>query len=54
MQLLKTQMLLNTKMLIAIREYWELRGDDSTLELILQIAKDGMGYRDVTALRKNA
>jgi ParB family chromosome partitioning protein len=46
--------LLNHKMLNAIREYWEILGDDSTLELILEVAKNGLGYRDVTSRRKAA
>ena len=46
--------LLNHKMLNAIREYWEVLGDESTLELILEVAKNGLGYRDVTSRRKAA
>ena len=46
--------LLTTKMLNAIREYWSVKGDDETLELILEVAKSGMGYRDVAARRKAA
>lgn len=46
--------LLNHKMLNAIREYWEVMGDESTLELILEVAKNGLGYRDVTFRRKAA
>lgn len=46
--------LLNHKMLNAIREYWEVQGDENTLELILEVAKNGLGYRDVTARRKAA
>jgi ParB family transcriptional regulator, chromosome partitioning protein len=46
--------LLTHKMLTAIREYCEVLGDDSTLELILEVAKNGLGYRDVTARRKAA
>lgn len=46
--------LLNHKMLNAIREYWEVLGDESTLELILEVAKNGLGYRDVTSRRKTA
>lgn len=42
------------KMLNAIREFWEVKGDDSTLELIFEAAKTGMGYRDVAARRKAA
>lgn len=46
--------MLSHKMLNAIREYWEVKGDDDTLELILEVAKHGMGYRDVVARRKAA
>ncbi|MCC7005913.1 MAG: ParB/RepB/Spo0J family partition protein [Ottowia sp.] len=46
--------LLNHKMLNAIREYWAVKGDEDTLELILEVAKTGMGYRDVVARRKSA
>ncbi len=46
--------LLNHKMLNAIREYWEVQGDEGTLELILEVAENGLGYRDVTARRKAA
>jgi len=46
--------LLNHKMLNALREFWEIQGDEATLELILEVAKTGMGYRDVVARRKAA
>ena len=46
--------LLSHKMLNAIREFWEIKGDDSALELIHEAAKTGMGYRDVVARRKSA
>jgi ParB family chromosome partitioning protein len=46
--------LLTHKMLNALREFWEVRGDEETLELILEITKTGMGYRDVVARRKSA
>lgn len=46
--------LLSLKMLNAMREFWEVRGEDETLELILEAAKAGMGYRDVVARRKAA
>jgi len=46
--------LLNHKMLNALREFWDSQGDDATLELILEVAKTGMGYRDVVARRKSA
>ncbi|MEQ5844307.1 ParB/RepB/Spo0J family partition protein (plasmid) [Paraburkholderia acidicola] len=46
--------LLSHKMLNAIREFWEVKGDEDTLELILEAAKSGMGFRDVTARRKAA
>ncbi|WP_186181793.1 ParB/RepB/Spo0J family partition protein [Burkholderia gladioli] len=46
--------LLSLKMLNAIREFWEVRGEEDTLELILEAAKTGMGYRDVASRRKAA
>lgn len=46
--------LLSHKMLNAVREYWSLKGDDDTLSLILEVAKHGLGYRDVAARRKAA
>ncbi|MBU9137022.1 ParB/RepB/Spo0J family partition protein [Burkholderia multivorans] len=46
--------LLSLKMLNAIREFWEVKGDDETLELISEAAKNGLGYRDVAARRKAA
>nr|WP_249214460.1 chromosome partitioning protein ParB [Burkholderia cenocepacia] len=46
--------LLSLKMLNAIREFWEVKGDDETLDLIAEAAKSGMGYRDVAARRKAA
>lgn len=46
--------LLSLKMLNAIREYWEVKGEEDTLALILEAAKTGMGYRDVASRRKAA
>ncbi|MBB6592723.1 ParB/RepB/Spo0J family partition protein [Ralstonia solanacearum] len=46
--------LMNHKMLNALREYWEQQGDDETLELIQDAAKNGLGYRDVVTRRKSA
>jgi ParB family chromosome partitioning protein len=46
--------LLSHKMLNAVREYWAIKGDDDTHELILEVAKHGMGYRDVVNRRKAA
>ncbi len=46
--------LLTLKMLNALREYWTVKGDDATLELILDAARNGMGFREVTARRKAA
>lgn len=43
--------LLNLKMLVAIREFAELKGDDPTRELILEVARNGLGAREVTARR---
>jgi ParB family chromosome partitioning protein len=52
--LVETPDLLSFKMLNAIREFWEVKDDESTLELVLEAAKTGMGYRDVVARRKAA
>ncbi|MBR8034747.1 ParB/RepB/Spo0J family partition protein [Burkholderia vietnamiensis] len=46
--------LLSLKMLNAIREFWEVKGEEETLDLIAEAAKSGMGYRDVAARRKAA
>lgn len=46
--------LLSLKMLNAIREFWEVKGEEETLDLISEAAKSGMGYRDVAARRKAA
>lgn len=46
--------LLSLKMLNAIREFWEVKGEEETLELIFDAAKSGIGYRDVAARRKAA
>jgi ParB family transcriptional regulator, chromosome partitioning protein len=46
--------LLSLKMLNAIREFWEVAGEEDTLELILEASKNGMGYRDVASRRKAA
>lgn len=46
--------LLNSKMLNALREYWEITGDDATFDLIHEVSRTGMGYRDVVARRKAA
>ncbi|MBR8282541.1 ParB/RepB/Spo0J family partition protein [Burkholderia vietnamiensis] len=46
--------LLSLKMLNAIREFWEVKGEEDTLELIFDAAKTGLGYRDVAARRKAA
>ncbi|BDT74047.1 nucleoid occlusion protein (plasmid) [Comamonadaceae bacterium OS-4] len=46
--------MLNLRMLIAIRTFWESTGDDDTLELIAEIAKKGLGSRDVMARAKDA
>ena len=47
--------LLNLRMLTALREYWQTtQSDDATLELILEAARTGMGYRDVQQRRKAA
>lgn len=48
--------LLNQRMLNALREYWEAtkESEDSTLDLIQEVSKNGLGYRDVVARRKAA
>ncbi|TEU34224.1 ParB/RepB/Spo0J family partition protein [Burkholderia cepacia] len=46
--------LLSLKMLNAIREFWEVKGEEETLELVFDAAKTGIGYRDVAARRKAA
>jgi ParB family chromosome partitioning protein len=46
--------LMNHKMLNALREFWEQQGDEETLELIQDAAKNGLGYRDVVTRRKSA
>ena len=47
--------LLTHQMLNAIREFWEVKAsEDETIELVFEVAKTGMGYRDVIARRKSA
>jgi ParB family chromosome partitioning protein len=46
--------LLSLKMLVAVREYAELMGDDAALKLILDIAAKGLSARDVVAKRMAA
>lgn len=46
--------MLSLRMLIAIRTFWEAKGDEDTLELIAEIAKNGLGSRDVMARAKAA
>ncbi|RFP09216.1 ParB/RepB/Spo0J family partition protein [Duganella sp. BJB488] len=46
--------LLTVKMLNAIREFWEQQGDEPTIDLIREAAKEGLGYRDVASRRKAA
>lgn len=45
--------LLTLKMLNALREYWQSRGEDETFELILKAEELGLSYRDVENRRKN-
>jgi ParB family chromosome partitioning protein len=45
--------LLNFQMLNALREFFDDQGEESTLELVAEVAKTGMGYRDVVN-RRNA
>ena len=44
--------LLKFKMLNALREYHEAQGEDRTLQLVIEAAKEGFGYREVEARRK--
>jgi ParB family chromosome partitioning protein len=47
--------LMTHQMLNAIREFWEVKAsEDETIELVFEVAKTGMGYRDVIARRKSA
>jgi ParB family chromosome partitioning protein len=41
-------------MLVAVREYAELMGDDAALKLILEIAEKGLSAREVVARRMAA
>lgn len=47
-------LLVNMRLLNAVREYCEALGEDATLALILEISSKGLGYRDVTKLRQAA
>lgn len=46
--------LMTHKMLNALREFWEVKDEDEAIELILEVTKNGLGYRDVVARRKSA
>ncbi len=46
--------LLTLKMLNALREFYEARGEDETLALVLEAGTQGLGYREVEARRKAA
>jgi ParB family chromosome partitioning protein len=46
--------MLNLKMLTAIREFWELQGDEETLKLIFEVAEKNLGSREVTSRRVSA
>lgn len=47
--------LMQLRMLNAIREFFEITAsEEKTIELIFEVAKTGMGYRDVLARRKAA
>lgn len=50
----ETRALLGLRMLNALREFYEVQGEDATLALIQEADKTGMGYRDVIARRKAA
>lgn len=45
--------LLTLKMLNALREYWQSRGEEETLELIEKAEDLGLSYRDIENRRKN-
>jgi ParB family transcriptional regulator, chromosome partitioning protein len=46
--------LLNLRMLNALREFWQVQGEEATLALILEIVSQGLGYRDVAKRRQAA
>lgn len=46
--------LVNIKMLTALREFHDVRGEQETLELVYEAATRGLGYREVEARRKAA
>jgi ParB family chromosome partitioning protein len=46
--------LLVLRMLSSVREFLAVCGEDATLELIFEITREGLGYRDVDARRKGA
>jgi len=47
--------LLSLQMLNAVREFYEVKNsEDETIELVFEVARSGMGYRDVVARRKAA
>lgn len=46
--------LLTLQMLNAIREYYKIKGEESTLELIYEAGKNSLGYRDVRSRRTAA
>lgn len=44
--------LLKLRMLSAVREFWEASDDENTLDLIQEITRRGLGYREVEMRRK--
>lgn len=46
--------LLTLRMLNAIREFFELKGEDETIDMVHKAARESLGYRDVENLRKAA
>jgi ParB family chromosome partitioning protein len=48
------ELLDNLRLLTAIREFCEVKGEDDTVVLIAEVVSKGLGYRDVTKMRQAA
>lgn len=48
------ELLDNLRLLTAIREFCEVKGEDTTVVLIAEVVNSGLGYRDVTKMRQAA
>lgn len=48
------ELLDNLRLLTAIREFSEVKGEDATVVLIAEVVSSGLGYRDVTKMRQAA